>query len=161
MSQSTDPETLIINEKLKIDGGGWNIALFEDTSKVSNCLCKHCSGVCCDAVELGCDHQDDDDIFLYCKVCLILLVKDNDNQCMISAHQNPPIDAVRSNRRQILKAIVACPYSLAFKIRNNFKKKKNENAEIIDTFGNDEKEGSQKMAKGLIYKNSYIFIKCV
>eukprot|EP01084_Bolivina_argentea_P075384 136667_1 len=112
-----------VNEMLKIDGRGWNIALFEDTNKVSNCLCAHCGAVCCDAVELGCDHNDED-ILLYCTKCLSELVKDNSNKCMLSGHDNPPLDSARSNRRQILKAIVVCPWSYAFKQRNNLKENK-------------------------------------
>eukprot|EP01084_Bolivina_argentea_P308195 532842_1 len=127
MAQSEEAATELLNRMLKIDGRGWNIALFEDTNKVSNCLCAHCDAACCDAVELACEHKDED-IFLYCKICLSEIVKDNDNKCMLSNHYNPPLDASRSNRRQILKAIVVCPYSLVFKTRNNLKKNKNNNA---------------------------------
>eukprot|EP01084_Bolivina_argentea_P046596 85812_1 len=110
MAQSEETETQIVNKMLKIDVRGWNISIFDDINKVSNYLCAHCGAVCCDAVELGCDHDEDDEILLYCKTCLTELVTDNENKCMISGHYNPPLDAVRANRRQILKAIVICPY---------------------------------------------------
>eukprot|EP01084_Bolivina_argentea_P247448 413972_1 len=137
MAQSEEASTEIVNKMLKIDSRGWNISLFEDVSKVSNCLCTHCGAVCCDAVELGCQHEDDE-IFMYCKYCLNELVKENGNKCMISEHYNPPFVAARSNRRQILQTIVICPYSLVFKKRNNLKNNKNNNAQIIDTLGYDE-----------------------
>eukprot|EP01084_Bolivina_argentea_P255342 429450_1 len=135
MAQSEESSTEIVNKMLKIDGLGWNISLFEDVNKISNYLCVHCGAICCDAVELGCDHDDDDEIFLHCTLCLSELIIENGNKCMISGHYNPPLDAVRANRRQILKAPVICPYSLVFKKRNNLKKNKNNNAEIIDTLG--------------------------
>eukprot|EP01084_Bolivina_argentea_P255341 429448_1 len=145
MAQPNESSTQIVNKMLKIDGLGWNISLFEDVNKISNYLCAHCGFVCCDTVELGCDHdEDDEEIFLYCKFCLTELVKDNDNKCMISGHYNPPLDASRAIRRQILKAIVVCPYSTIFKTRNNLKNNKNNNAQMIDTNGYDEKEGSQQ-----------------
>eukprot|EP01084_Bolivina_argentea_P255340 429445_1 len=142
MAQSEAASSEIVNKMLKIDGLGWHIALFEDVNKVANYLCAHCGSVCCDAVELGCDHGDDDEILLYCKICLTELVSDNGNKCMISGHYNPPLDVARSIRRQISKAIVVCPYSSVFKIRNNSKKDKHDNAQILDTLGYDEKEGS-------------------
>eukprot|EP01084_Bolivina_argentea_P078656 142741_1 len=143
MAQSADSSTEIVNKMLKVDGRGWNISLFEDVNKISICLCAHCGAVCCDTVELGCDHNEDD-IFLYCHICLSELIKNNDNKCMISGHNNPPLDAARSIRRQISKAIVICPYSIIFKTRNNLKKNQNNNAEVIDTLGGyDEKEGVQ------------------
>eukprot|EP01084_Bolivina_argentea_P291550 501091_1 len=136
MAQSEEASAEIITKKLKIDGRGWSISLFEDTNKVANYLCGHCGAVCCDAVELGCQHEEEDDeIFMYCKYCLNELVKDNGNKCMISGHYNPPLDVARAIRRKILKAIVICPYSTTFKTRNNLKKNKNNNAEIIDTLG--------------------------
>eukprot|EP01084_Bolivina_argentea_P233041 392586_1 len=111
MAQSQDELTDALNQMLKIDGRGWNIALFKEANKIANYLCAHCGAVCCEPVELGCDHdEDDEEIFLYCKFCLTELVKDNDNKCMISGHYNPPLDASRAIRRQILKAIVVCPY---------------------------------------------------
>eukprot|EP01084_Bolivina_argentea_P308196 532844_1 len=137
MAQSEAAVT-IVNRMLKIDDHGWNIALFENANKISNYLCAYCGAVCCDAVELGCQHNDDEEIFMHCELCLSELVADNGNKCMISGHYNPPLDVARSIRRQILKAIVVCPYSLAFKKRNNLN---NNNAQVIDTVGNDEKEG--------------------
>eukprot|EP01084_Bolivina_argentea_P291551 501093_1 len=140
MAQSQDSSTEIVNKMLKVDGRGWNISLFEDAHQVSNCLCAHCGTVCCDTVELGCDHNEND-IFLYCHICLSELIKKNDNKCMINGHYNPPLDAARAIRRQISKSIVACPYSTIFKTRNTFKKN-NDDAEVIDTLGGyDEKEG--------------------
>ncbi len=148
MTQSENVKTDIVNKKLKIDGHGWNIALFQDVNKISNYLCRHCDAVCCDAVELGCDHDEDDDILLYCSVCLNELIKGNENKCMISGHENPPIDPARSIRRKILKANVICPYSNTFKNRNYSKNNKNNNGQIIDTNGGDEKEGAQQIIAG-------------
>eukprot|EP01084_Bolivina_argentea_P308197 532845_1 len=144
MAQQTDSpntinEELISMLNLRVDGKGWSGALFDDVNKIdASSLCKHCNLICCDAVELGCQHNDDEEIFMHCELCLSELVADNGNKCMISGHYNPPLDVARSIRRQILKAIVVCPYSLAFKKRNNLN---NNNAQVIDTVGNDEKEG--------------------
>eukprot|EP01084_Bolivina_argentea_P255339 429444_1 len=152
MAQPKEPLTEIVNEILKVDGRGWNILLFEDTNKISNYLCVHCGAICCDAVELGCDHDDDDEIFLHCTLCLSELIIENGNKCMISGHYNPPLISARSIRRQILKANVICPYSVTFKKRNNLKKNNNNNNanhEVIDTFAsdnrNDAKEGSHQV----------------
>eukprot|EP01084_Bolivina_argentea_P154028 268527_1 len=125
MTQSTDAVSEIVNRMLKIDDRGWNIALFEDAHKASNYLCAHCGEVCCDAVELGCQHEDSDEIFMHCHYCLSELVSDIGNRCTISGHHNPPLDAARSIRRQILKSIVVCPYSLTFTTRNNFRNNNN------------------------------------
>ena len=73
---------------IKIDGKGFNLALFEDADKMSQNICEHCKGVCCDPMELGCDH-DDDDIFLYCNLCLTQLIEDKDGNCPIDNHTNP------------------------------------------------------------------------
>eukprot|EP01084_Bolivina_argentea_P255345 429457_1 len=132
---------LEVQSLLKVDNKGWNIALFDESIKISSCLCAHFGSVCVDAVELGCDHDENDDIFLHCKSCLMDLIKDNGNKCMISGHNNPPLSVVRAARRQISKSMVVCPYSKQFKIRNSMQK--NDNAQVVDTLG-DEKEGSQQ-----------------
>eukprot|EP01084_Bolivina_argentea_P224192 379170_1 len=133
---STKKELLSL---LKIDEKGWNIALFENN--VKHCLCAHCGSVCCDAVELGCEHEEDD-IFLYCKCCLSELIRDNDNKCMITSHINPPLIAARATRRQISKSTVMCLYSREYKLKNAIKK--NDVGQIIDT-PTDEKEGHQSV----------------
>eukprot|EP01084_Bolivina_argentea_P275636 470107_1 len=118
---------------LKVDNKGWNVALFTD--KITNFLCENCDLVCCDAVELGCDHEDDD-ICSHCKECLNQLIKENNGKCPIDGHDNPEIFPVRSMRRQISKSIVICPYSKQY-----MQKVKYKNNQIIDTADNDEKEG--------------------
>ena len=99
---------------LKIDDNGWNAKLFQDKNAVNNVLCRNCNGVCRDAVELGCDH-DDDDIFLFCDKCLKELIKDNDNKCIINNHSNPEISANRSQRRSVRKMTVCVHIQLIIK----------------------------------------------
>eukprot|EP01084_Bolivina_argentea_P297860 513226_1 len=125
---------------LKIDDRGWNISLFEDKNRISASLCEYCKSVCCDAVELGCDH-DDNEICSYCKECLIDLVKHNENKCPINQHDNPVISPVRSVRRQILKSLVICPYSIKYKQQQLKMNDKNNDGNVVDTIGYDEKEG--------------------
>eukprot|EP01084_Bolivina_argentea_P194533 333783_1 len=137
---------------LKVNNKGWNIALFKDTNNVSDYLCAHCNSVCCDAVELGCDH-DDNDIFLHCKQCLSDLIINNDNKCIINSHINPSLTSVRATRRTISKSAVVCPYSTQFKTRIN-------NTQIMNTVGAntyDEKEGNQQF---IIETQSEINNKC-
>eukprot|EP01084_Bolivina_argentea_P303108 523263_1 len=119
---------------LKTDDKGFNTTLF--VNKNNALLCESCNLVCCDAVELGCDHDDDDDICSYCNVCLKALIKNNNQNCPINNHKSPIIFPLRSVRRQIWKASVICPYSKQYIQMNN-----NNNKEIIDTNCNDEKEG--------------------
>lgn len=57
---------------------------------MSTCLCANCNSVCCDAVELGCDHQDNE-IFPYCNECLSELIKNSDGLCPIKKHTHPSI----------------------------------------------------------------------
>ena len=122
---------------LKVDGKGWKIGLFMDTDEILKYLCAHCNSVCCDAVELGCDH-DDNDISLYCNKCLTELIQNNGNKCIINSHCNPSIVAVRSVRRQIYESMVICPFS-------TFKRKYQEPdaagvGDVVDTFGNGLKD---------------------
>eukprot|EP01083_Nonionella_stella_P181187 648142_1 len=95
---------------LKVDDYGWDIHLFADQHQISLCLCVHCNSVCCNAVELGCNH-DYDDIRLHCKDCLQLLIQDSDGKCPINAHPNPSIHLNRAITGQIAKSLVICPYS--------------------------------------------------
>eukprot|EP01084_Bolivina_argentea_P109521 195787_1 len=126
---------------LKINGKGWNIKLFEDETKATTCLCASCDGVCCDAVELDCDHEDED-IYLYCKPCLSDLIKQNNNKCPINSHDEPTIISNRASRRQISKSLVICPYSSKYKSKQNIAlNNNNHDHEIIDTIDGDEKEG--------------------
>eukprot|EP01083_Nonionella_stella_P284342 967940_1 len=95
---------------------GWNPLLFVDQHQISLCLCAYCDSICCNAAELGCDH-DYDDIHLHCKDCLRLLIDSSDGKCPLNLHPNPSISLNRSIRRQVLKSIVLCPYSTEYKIR--------------------------------------------
>eukprot|EP01084_Bolivina_argentea_P276295 471431_1 len=78
-------------ELLKTDSKGWTVALFEDQIKITTCLCASCNHICCDAVELACDHDDDTDIYPHCKNCLNNLIEDNNNKCPINLHYDPVI----------------------------------------------------------------------
>eukprot|EP01084_Bolivina_argentea_P285179 488983_1 len=125
---------------LKIGDRGWDIKLFEEETKMSTCICANCNGICCDAVELGCDHEDDD-IFLYCNGCLNDLITTNDNKCPINKHNNPNIISNRSIRKQISKAIVTCPYSITYKTKGV---QMDGNANVVDTMGGyDAKDANQ------------------
>ncbi len=126
---------------LKIDNQGWDIELFEEKDKISNdYLCEYCKCVCCDASELGCNHNDNQ-ICLYCKNCLSYLINKNDGKCIINKHSNPIISPTRSTRRKIGNATINCPYSMKYKHQNLNSKNNKNNNEIIDTIGMDEKEG--------------------
>eukprot|EP01084_Bolivina_argentea_P276294 471430_1 len=124
---------------LKTDSKGWIVALFEDQIKITTCLCASCNSICCDAVELACDHDDDADIYPHCKNCLNNLIKNNNNKCPINSHSDPVVMPIRSIRRQVSKSKVYCPYSVQYKLQQS--QNKNDNAKIIDTIGGDEKEG--------------------
>eukprot|EP01084_Bolivina_argentea_P103473 185333_1 len=112
---------------LKVDNKGWNPEIFTNTN--NTLLCENCHLICCDAVELSCDHNDDD-ICSFCNVCLNRLIKDNNDKCPINSHENAIISPIRSLRRQIYKSLVICPYSVQYKQKIN-------NEDII----NDQKEG--------------------
>eukprot|EP01083_Nonionella_stella_P032734 89576_1 len=124
---------------LKVNDNGWNVSLFQNQNVVDTALCGNCKEVCRDAVELGCDHKDNE-IVLFCDACLKDLVLTNGNKCPINQHLNPIAIPVRSARRQILESPVICPYSAEYKRRN-----KNENIDnevVMDTIGGDQKEGA-------------------
>eukprot|EP01084_Bolivina_argentea_P063516 115958_1 len=124
---------------LKISGKGWNNKIFEDEAKISGCLCANCNAICCDAVELGCEKQhNDNDIYLYCNQCLTDLINDNNTKCPINLHDNPNIIPTRAVRRQVYNSIVLCPFSFKYKSKQNGFT----NAKIIDTLVNNENEGS-------------------
>eukprot|EP01083_Nonionella_stella_P235259 827431_1 len=59
MAQSSEPAGWSLNKHilslLQVNGNGWNVSLFEDQNE----LCGNCKEVSRDAVELGCDHDDD------------------------------------------------------------------------------------------------------
>eukprot|EP01083_Nonionella_stella_P143330 445308_1 len=116
---------------------GWEISLFEDQNKISEYICTNCTGICCNAVELGCDH-DDADICSYCEQCLHQLITDNDSKCPINDHTDPHITPARSIRNRVLKAAVLCPYSMAYKRKRIYL---NKVPQLMDTM-NDEQEGS-------------------
>eukprot|EP01083_Nonionella_stella_P292070 993564_1 len=102
---------------LQVNDNGWNASLFEDANEVNMSLCGNCKEVCRDAVELGCDHEDED-IILFCNSCLKDVISTNANKCPINQHFDPIICPVRSVRRQILKSSVLCPNSTQYKRRN-------------------------------------------
>eukprot|EP01084_Bolivina_argentea_P017592 32836_1 len=107
MSQEETERNTELLSLLKVNGEGWNIAVFQEQNKISAVLCKNCNAVSCDGVELGCEH-DDNDIYLYCNKCLRTMVKQNNNKCPIDSHANPVIIASRSSRRLVLNATVCC-----------------------------------------------------
>eukprot|EP01083_Nonionella_stella_P032733 89574_1 len=125
---------------LKVNDNGWNVSLFQNQNVVDTALCGNCKEVCRDAVELGCDHDDDDAIVLFCDSCLKDLISTNGNKCPINQHLDPIVSPVRSARRQILKSAVFCPYSTQYKRRN--KNVNIDNEVVIDTIGCDQKEGA-------------------
>eukprot|EP01084_Bolivina_argentea_P016823 31423_1 len=133
---------------LKVDDKGWRIGLFDNQIKITTYLCNHCNAVCCDAVELACDHEDID-IFAYCKKCLADLIDDNDGKCPINKHINPIVSAARSIRRQISEATVICPHSCEFQRQNSKHIVVNEH--IIDSIVDEGKEG--------VLLNPYVEIK--
>eukprot|EP01084_Bolivina_argentea_P290226 498473_1 len=98
-----------LESMLQIDNKGWNVTLFQDQNSMSFILCSNCDAVCCDAVELGCSH-DDIDIHSYCNNCLQQLIQNNQQLCPINSHSNPIIIPSRALRMQILKTLVSCPY---------------------------------------------------
>ena len=107
---------------LKDEGNGWKPELFENQEAAKVALCEHCNAVCCNAVELGCDHDDDADICLYCNECLQRIIDENGGQCPIDSHDDPVIISNRSMRRQILKYDAVCPHSLSPKKGNKQRK---------------------------------------
>eukprot|EP01083_Nonionella_stella_P181186 648139_1 len=123
---------------LQVDNYGLDSDLFEDQHQISFCLCVHCNSVCRNASELGCDH-DYDQICLYCKDCLQLLIQDSDGKCPINAHPNPSIHSSCATQRQIAKAVVICPYSSKYKMLKQTQNHDDE--QITDTIGSDQKEG--------------------
>ena len=92
---------------LKVKDQGWNIQLFEDQNKLGEAICSHCKSVCVSAVELGCNHKDEE-IYPFCDQCLQQLINSIDNECPIDRHQNPIIIPSRATRRQILKSNNKC-----------------------------------------------------
>eukprot|EP01084_Bolivina_argentea_P005517 10389_1 len=90
-------------------GKGWDVQLLGDQQIATMFLCESCNSICCDAVELGCNHKDED-ICTFCSCCLDDLIKDNDNKCPINGHPDPVIIPNKFIRRYILyKLHVLCP----------------------------------------------------
>eukprot|EP01083_Nonionella_stella_P016022 44799_1 len=143
MAQSNEPAGWSLSKHLisllKVNENGWNVSLFEDQTVVNTALCNNCKEICRDAVELGCNH-DDDEIVLFCDSCLKDLISTNDNKCPINRHLDPIVSPVRFARRQILKSSVICPYSTQYKRRN--KNVNIDNEMVMDTIGCDQKEGA-------------------
>eukprot|EP01084_Bolivina_argentea_P048240 88897_1 len=144
MAQSSQPAGWSLSKHLiallKVNDTGWLLSLFEDQNELNRSLCGNCKEVCRDAVELGCDHDDDDAIVLFCDSCLKDLISTNGNKCPINQHLDPIVYPVRSVRRQILKSSVICPYSTQYQRRN--KNVNIDNEVVMDTIGCDQKEGA-------------------
>ena len=138
---------------LRSDGKGWDIGLFEDKIKITTCLCHHCGSVCDKAVELGCDHEDND-IFIHCNNCLSDLIQDNDGKCPINKHENPIIAPSRAIRRQISKSTVICPYSTQYAQQQKLGKNiRNLPQQIMDTIECNDDEGKEE---GMVVNNKKI-----
>eukprot|EP01084_Bolivina_argentea_P078400 142248_1 len=105
---------------LQSNGKGWNAELLVNPSEISKYSCKECNNISREAVELGCDHTDNE-IDLYCNVCLQHVIKTNNNECPInSSHHNPSIIPIRRIRKHIFSLNVYCPNSTNYKnIFNN------------------------------------------
>eukprot|EP01083_Nonionella_stella_P191814 709669_1 len=142
MAQETSQVTAILTS-LKTNNQGWKIGLFRDQHVLQSFICFECKGVCCEPVELSCDHEDDE-IFLYCNSCLEQLIHENDNKCPIDKHKYPTIIPNRTSRRQISKLLTHCPYSAAYKSDHQPSRKDNDNNQIVETLGgdHDQKEGN-------------------
>ena len=127
---------------LKGDDKGWGVHLFKNQMQISACMCAHCGSVCCDAVELGCEHNDDDNL-LYCNKCLKFIITDNNGKCPVDSHADPSTIPNRAIRRQIAKCTVGCPYSRAFQALKSQQQEEEaqDGAHFVDTIGGDEKEG--------------------
>ena len=97
-------------QMVKVDGRGWDSALFVNADKVSPYLCADCHQVCCGAVTLGCDH-DEDKKLLYCNRCLAELIEQNSNMCIIDSHSDPYTLPHRTTRRRIGSLMIRCPFS--------------------------------------------------
>eukprot|EP01083_Nonionella_stella_P048075 128738_1 len=104
---------------LKVNNKGWDIGIFRGQHLLKSCVCPQCHGACCEAVELGCDH-DDNDIFLFCHLCLKQLVKDNDNKWPIDQHNEPIISCDKISSEKIAQIA---------KDNNNWKNIDEENAQ--------------------------------
>eukprot|EP01084_Bolivina_argentea_P284207 486998_1 len=148
---------LVVNQEneliklFQINGKGWKLDLFENENQLTHVLCAHCSSICRDAVELGCDH-DDVDIFLHCNDCLSELICNNNTNCPINNHLNPIIIPSRSTRRLISKSILLCPFSIQYKQKNN---NYNCDQQIIDTNNSEQKEGlNEQTIKGCKFKGT-------
>eukprot|EP01083_Nonionella_stella_P250221 864425_1 len=145
--EAVNDHDIDILASLKTNNRGWTIGLFQDQHTLPSFICFECKCVCCEAVELGCDH-DDNDIFLYCKSCLTQLIKGNGNKCPIDNHDDPTIIPNRSLRRQISKSMTYCPYSRssAYKSDHSLSPQNDDNNQIMDTLGgDDQKEGNPQV----------------
>ena len=143
MSHRSDKIDSEILELLQVDKMGWNVSLFKDPIKASGYLCDNCGSICRDAVELGCDH-DDEEIVLYCNDCLRVLIQDNDGKCPLNSHSDPIVTLNRSTRRQILRATAICPFSALYKSRLNKQQQQNDGigGVMVTAGGDEEKEGN-------------------
>mmetsp|Transcript_16539 Transcript_16539/g.26212 ORF Transcript_16539/g.26212 Transcript_16539/m.26212 type:complete len:542 (+) Transcript_16539:87-1712(+) len=141
--KAVDEEVLSV---LKVDGKGWNIQLFEDQSELKGCVCASCHGVCDNAAELDCDHDEDEEILAYCHSCLQRLIAENHGKCPINSHENPLIARSRTNRTRIAKLTAICPYSTHSRMQQPLRAQNHndDNHGVQDTLGaaNDEKEGA-------------------
>eukprot|EP01083_Nonionella_stella_P146079 458980_1 len=102
MAHASEPSGAVLSNHLvsllKVNDNGWSVALFQDQKAINASLCRNCKAVCCDAVTLGCNHEDGD-IVLFCDSCLNELISNNDNTCPINQHLDPNfvLDKVPNN----------------------------------------------------------------
>lgn len=117
---TTAPNKHLLDKLLSSQSKGWKIDLFQKIE--DDYICVACHNVCKQAVALDCifeneaDEHKDDEIQLYCEICLKQILSDNNNICPISNHSDP-VPRYTSNRlarRHILRALVFCPYSVQF-----------------------------------------------
>ncbi len=88
---------------IQSNGKGWNSKLAVDRNKIPELMCKSCNHICRDAVELSCDHNEEEDI-LFCESCLTQILRQNNNICPIDgSHKDTKFQAVRTTRRYVLK----------------------------------------------------------
>eukprot|EP01084_Bolivina_argentea_P091885 165374_1 len=127
---------------LKVNNKGWKTTLFQDTRKIETMICGNCKGICDNATEFDCDDDHDDaELYFYCRKCIQELIISHNGNCPINEHSKPKISHSRTANRRIKKSMVFCPYSKQYQIKEMKNKKQNNNAQVVDTMGEDEKEG--------------------
>eukprot|EP01083_Nonionella_stella_P113534 334746_1 len=109
----------IVQSVVKINNKGWNRSLFiASESQLSHLQCKSCAHICCEPVILNCpqhhDTSEDVDQYaqMYCYQCLMQMIEDNNNKCIIQGHSNPIVFRIKQIKKIIRATTVHCPYSL-------------------------------------------------